>query len=171
MVKQSLVQYWMAKWMRKENSDPQLHLMPFTEPIWVVTHPATWEPHKGSRNAPSPVDVPIGFVTNLASVPKSFWKWMPPSEKFAHIAVIHDYLYWNQETSRREADRMFMLAISTHDVAWWKRVAFYLALKLVGDVVWKRNKEDKEDGLVRSLRVLPQRPPVSWVVWKQGNVF
>jgi len=171
MVKQSLVQFWMAKWMREENPDSRMHLMPFTEPIWVVTHATSWEPPRGSRNAPSPVDVPIGFVTNLASVPKSFWKWLPPDEKFAHIAVVHDYLYWDQQSSRGEADKMLMLGMKKLEVSFWKRAMMFLALKFVGDVIWKRNQEDREDGLLRELKILPQRPPVSWVVWKQGDVF
>ena len=157
--------------MRADDADHELRLMPFAEPIWVTTHPYTWEPTAGARNAPAPVDVPIGFVTNLASVPKSFWSLLGSDEKYASIAVVHDYLYWSQETGRHEADAMFLMGLSQAGVPAWKRWLLFLSLKLVGDVVWNRNQEDQEDGLRRMLRVLPQRPPVSWSVWRQGDVF
>ncbi|ECG8634089.1 DUF1353 domain-containing protein, partial [Salmonella enterica subsp. salamae] len=41
------------------------------------------------------IEVPAGFVTDLATIPRIFWSLMPPDGKYAKAAIIHDYLYDN----------------------------------------------------------------------------
>src|SRR5258708_33483224 len=42
------------------------------------------------------ITVPVGFVTDLASVPRVFWSLLPPAARYSYPAIIHDYLYWFQ---------------------------------------------------------------------------
>lgn len=52
------------------------------------------------------IEVPAGFVTDLASVPRIFWTLLPPDGKYAKAAIIHDYLYDNALRTKKEADRI-----------------------------------------------------------------
>ncbi len=54
------------------------------------------------------ISVPAGFVTDLASVPRIFWTFMPPDGKYAKSAIIHDYLYDNELRTKKDADLIFL---------------------------------------------------------------
>ncbi|WP_139385602.1 DUF1353 domain-containing protein, partial [Salmonella enterica] len=41
------------------------------------------------------IEVPAGFVTDFASVPRIFWTILPSDGKYAKAAIIYDYLYDN----------------------------------------------------------------------------
>ena len=58
---------------------------------WKVTkefdYLVTWpDPNTAIR-------VPVGFVTDFASIPRVFWDWIPPTGAYGKAAVVHDYLY------------------------------------------------------------------------------
>lgn len=39
------------------------------------------------------IDIPVGFVTDFASVPRIFWGLFPPATgEYVQAAVVHDYL-------------------------------------------------------------------------------
>ena len=59
----------------------------------------------------SPVEVPKGFVTDLASVPAILWSVFPKTGRYAYAAIVHDYLYWTQAVSREEADSVLKAAM------------------------------------------------------------
>jgi hypothetical protein len=89
-----------------------------------------------SRNG---IDVPIGFVTDGASIPRIFWVAFAPHE-YLTSAVIHDYGYTkavtaykigDYKTARswfRRADAAFLQALKEDD----RKVArlFYNAVRL-----------------------------------------
>ena len=57
------------------------------------------------------ITVPKGFITDLASVPRSFWTIFPPFGKYTPAAVIHDFLYSEHNTTginRTLADKIFL---------------------------------------------------------------
>jgi hypothetical protein len=64
----------------------------------------SWKP-VGSRS--DILLVPWGFVTDFASVPRVFWSIFPPIGKYGYPALFHDYVYWEQKLTRREADVVF----------------------------------------------------------------
>ena len=39
------------------------------------------------------IEVPQGFETDFASVPRFFWRVVPPWGRYSPAAVVHDYLY------------------------------------------------------------------------------
>lgn len=57
---------------------------------FVKGGPIIWRPNPGQ--AFKMVNVPEGFVTDLASVPRAFWEIMRPEGRYAYAAVVHDYL-------------------------------------------------------------------------------
>lgn len=42
---------------------------------------------------PIHITVPMGFVTDLASIPRGLWNLFPPHGRYDYAAVVHDYLY------------------------------------------------------------------------------
>jgi hypothetical protein len=55
----------------------------------------------------NPLTVPMGFVTDFASVPRLFWSLLPPIGRYGYAALFHDFVYWEQTTTRRDADLVF----------------------------------------------------------------
>ncbi|HFE7524033.1 TPA: DUF1353 domain-containing protein [Salmonella enterica subsp. enterica serovar Newport] len=78
------------------------------------------------------IEVPAGFITDLATIPRIFWSLMPPDGKYAKAAIIHDYLYDNALRAKREADRIFLDGMTVQGVPKWKRTVMYLAVQLFG---------------------------------------
>ena len=85
------------------------------------------------------VQVPSGYVTDFASVPRLFWRVFPPSGKYNRAAIVHDYLYTNSTVcSRFLADGLFRELMRHLRVPLWKRVAMYYAVRMGGQRGWKR---------------------------------
>jgi len=80
------------------------------------------------------LEVPQGFITDYASVPKIFWNIIPPSGRYARAAVLHDWLYKVGMFSRLECDQIFKEAMKALDVAPWKRQVMFYAVRAGG---WK----------------------------------
>ena len=80
--------------------------------------------------------IPKNFVTDFASIPRLFWRVLPPLGRYAPAAVLHDYLYLTQRYSRRDSDRFFELAMRDLGVSWTKRKTMWLAVRLFGWVAY-----------------------------------
>ena len=79
-----------------------------------------------------PIEVPAGFVTDYASVPRFLWSIFPPHGAARLASVVHDYLYSLRECPRAIADAVFLVAMKTSGVVAWRRWAMYLAVRLFG---------------------------------------
>ncbi|EJM0852372.1 DUF1353 domain-containing protein [Salmonella enterica] len=84
------------------------------------------------------IEVPAGFVTDLATIPRIFWAFMPPDGKYAKAAIIHDYLYDNALRTKQEADRIFLDGMTVLGVPQWKRIIMYYAVRLFGRGMYGR---------------------------------
>ena len=96
-----------------------LRLGRFVEPTYFLTEPTTWTQSTTTaklEKLPS-VSVPRGFVTDLATIPRVFFSLLRPDGDYAHAAIVHDYLYWNQEVDRTTADHIFKLAMEDLEVS------------------------------------------------------
>lgn len=49
--------------------------------------------HVGEETSAEVIEVPSGFVTDFASVPRILWSILPPTGKYGKAAVVHDFLY------------------------------------------------------------------------------
>jgi len=52
--------------------------------------------HVGSLESDEVITVPVGFVTDFATIPRPIWAIFPPTGKYTKAAVIHDYLTSNK---------------------------------------------------------------------------
>lgn len=96
---------------------------------WTILRPFRW---CGPDAAPICFEVPEGFVTDFASVPRFFWRLLPPTGKYGKAAVIHDFLYRTGAVPRVEADDTFYRAMLALGVIWPTRLTMWLAVRCFG---------------------------------------
>ena len=99
--------------------------------------------------------VPVGFITDFASVPRLLWNVLPPTGKYGKAAVIHDYLYQTRGlsslpgralVSRADADNVLMEGMTVLGVRWSQRWAVYSGIRLGGWAAWNRYRRELGDG-------------------------
>lgn len=84
-----------------------LELEYFDGRTWKVT--ASFEYHVGSPDGQKVVVIPIGFLTDFASVPKLLWNVLPPTGSYGKAAVIHDWLYQTRQINVSTQDRPHLM--------------------------------------------------------------
>lgn len=84
------------------------------------------------RNGPILIEVPRGFVTDYASIPRVFWRLIPPTGPYNGAAVIHDYLYTTGTVSRIVADAIFVEAMAALGVPANTRTVMHMGVRLGG---------------------------------------
>jgi hypothetical protein len=95
------------------------------------------------------VRVPVGFITDFASIPFPFSAIWPPTGPYGKAAVVHDMLYQYPEclTPRvtwMQANRTLLEGMEALKVGWFTRRAIFAGVCLGGWVVWSnyRRKEN-----------------------------
>lgn len=95
------------------------------------------------------VEVPKGFITDIASIPQFAWSLvgLSPDGLYRAAAIVHDWCYWNygymkgtvtkkgsavEYVSKREADKLFFEVMKEAGVSAWKRNLMYAAVSLFG---------------------------------------
>lgn len=126
-----------------------------------------WRPNPGPEYQYESVEVPAGFVTDLASIPWYLWSWLPNNGPYMHAAIIHDWLYWDQGRPREEADNILWVDMTDLNVGYLKRQAIYRGVRLGGGSAWGTNAKLKARGEKRVLKKFPDDPVISWQEWKQ----
>ena len=86
--------------------------------------------------------VPDRFVTDGPSIPRWFRALIPVRGRLWPASVIHDHLYWHQPPgwTRKDADRVFRLALQTSGIGPVTRWAMWLAVRAGGWVLWHDDK-------------------------------
>lgn len=85
--------------------------------------------------------VPAGFVTDYASVPRlplMYWLFGDTNHE---AAVIHDFLYFTKQTSRKMADRIFKEAAAAIGTSGWRRWLMYAGVRVGGAAAWENSDE------------------------------
>jgi len=89
------------------------------------------------------IEVPAGFRTDFASVPRIPFAYWIAGGTAETAAVIHDYLYRKRKTfpdlTRAQADLVFLEAMVASGVAYWRRQAMYAAVQCFGYWAWERS--------------------------------
>lgn len=166
---------WIHEWEinARKNKDLQgsLRLQRFKDPMYILLNTIRWSaPKKGC--CPAPVEVPKGFVTDFASVPRVFWSLFRADGDYAYAATLHDFLYWQQDRSKAEADSIFRYAMDDLKITDAKAYTLYKAVDLLGSSAWEANAKLRESGEKRVLKVFPSQPEITWAEWKnQPNIF
>ena len=147
-----------------------LSLTRFLDEMYVVNTEFRWVPNTDFEL--KHVIVPRGFVTDLASVPTVFYTLFRPDGQYAQAAVVHDYLYWCQVTSRKLADQVFEQAMQDLLVSPFQKKALFEAVSALGERSWQRNAAMKRQGERRILKIFPSSPTMTWREWKmKADVF
>lgn len=134
--------------------------------LWALTEPLAYWPSNGRE----PIIVPRGFVTDLASIPRPLWSWLPPDGPWAKAAVIHDFLYFTQgygvwkchdttlrrRYTREEADWILRDAQRDRNVGVVSRNLVWLGVRSGGQAGWDRSPGINQIG---SCKAPPKLPP------------
>lgn len=90
--------------------------------------------------------VPRGFVTDLASLPAVARIFIDRNGASRRAAVLHDWLYCLNAGERKDADDLFLEAMSVSGVGWLQRWTMYSAVRAAGWVYWNRRHLGLEVG-------------------------
>jgi hypothetical protein len=150
----------------------------FTEVLVVspLADGRTWVTRKdfgydvGEEGSGDTINVPEGFMTDFASIPRPLWVILPKWGKYGNAAVIHDYCYWEQSRSRLNSDQIFREAMGVLEVASCTRFVMYLAVRLFGWGAWAGNKNKKKQGIDRVTKVMPVKSvELPETLWAKGE--
>lgn len=112
---------------------------PLLQPIgahdWVLMAPLVYRAAAGDV-----IEIPAGFITDLASIPRPFWPIVPVNGRHRAAAILHDYLYVTQHATRAAADALFLEAMARTGVRWTQRQVMYAAVRLGGAIAWARSR-------------------------------
>lgn len=108
----------------------------------------------GSKESLEIIHIPLGFITDFASVPKIFWNILPPTGSYGKAAVVHDYLYsvlgdppiafMTGEYTRKECDMILKEAMVVLNCSWLCRTVVYNGVRVGGWVAWNNYKRKLE---------------------------
>lgn len=116
--------------------------MPFLSPLdlravgkkdWLLLADLTYK-YRGIT-----LTIPKGFVSDLASIPMGFRWLLPVNDRHREPAVVHDYLYRTQATTREDADAIFYTAMIEAGVPAWKRHLIIAGVRAGGWAAWREN--------------------------------
>jgi hypothetical protein len=99
------------------------------------------------------VVVPLGFVTDLASIPPALQSLIQQNGPYLLPAVVHDYLYWKQTCTRTQSDHLLRLAMIENQVGKVVRDAIYNAVRAAGSFAWSGNTRERTNHV---LKILPE---------------
>lgn len=107
---------------------------------WRLLEPLVWE--VDDLGSGLIVEVPAGFVTDGASVPRLLWWLLPMTGSYMRPAALHDYLCDRvgkgnphpHAPSRYAADRQFLIAMKAVGVAAPVRLVMYAAVRFAAIV-------------------------------------
>ena len=163
---------WMSKWMKSDAaraSDSPLHLGRFREPIYFLLDPISWTPNENQASRFQAVQVPKGFVSDLASIPRAFYSLLRPDGTYAYAAIIHDYLYWTQSVNRKTADEILKNSMEDFEVGPATIRTIFTAIRAAGEFAWNQNADLKRRGEHRVLTQFPPNARTEWLAWKKNK--
>jgi len=99
-----------------------------------------FEYHVGDYPSDEIIKVPVGFITDFASVPLLFWPLIPPVGVHGKAAVIHDYCYATACYSREKSDKIFLEAMEVLGVKKWRRLIMYWTVSMFGGWAWHNHR-------------------------------
>jgi hypothetical protein len=86
-------------------------------------------------------NVPKGFETDLASIPRPLWALFPPHDSYTiGAAILHDYMYrFNAGVTRKQADDIFYHSLIHGQTKKRIAIKYYVAVRLFGWMHYKRD--------------------------------
>lgn len=103
------------------------------------------------------IDVPVGFITDFASVPRPLWWLFPRWGRYGNAAVIHDFCYWEQSRSRKRADEIFLEAMGVLKVRICTRYILFWSVYVFGSLAWRSRRHLKKTGWTKIAIKTPEK--------------
>ena len=87
------------------------------------------------------IQVNPGFDFDGASIPKALWSVIgsPMTGGYQRAGCLHDALYAGEIFDRKLCDDLFLEAMASDGVGYFKRYAMYNAVRMFGWLVWKKH--------------------------------
>ena len=82
-------------------------------------------------------EIPAGYITDFASVPRSLWNVLPPTGLHNTAAILHDWLYDNRIGERKKADEIFYKVMIESGVNKIAAKVMYWGVRLGGKSWWE----------------------------------
>ncbi len=163
----AVVKKWMNTWLDEARKPAgALEVGRFPERMYYLLKPISWTRDPGEPAELLPVNVPVGFLTDFASIPRVFWSLLPPDGTYTYAAVLHDFLYWDQTQAKASADKILLAAMQEFKVPAATANTIYEAVKIAGGSAWRENAKLKGQGESRVLKIYPDDPRTMWAEWK-----
>ena len=109
-----------------------------------ATNPGEWQllsPLVYTSKAGRVWIVPKGFITDLASIPRTARILIDRNGPSRPAATLHDYLYATGAVGRAEADSLFLEALEATSVGWVTRHLMHSAVRVAGWMFYRGNDE------------------------------
>lgn len=98
-----------------------------------VTHTQFCDRFEGRAQGWRRIQIPAGFITDFASIPRVLWSILPPTGGYGKAAVVHDRLYRTPGLcTRAQADAVLKEAMQFLQVGWWTRQVIYAGVRVGG---------------------------------------
>lgn len=112
-------------------------------PLFMLAYPLRY----ATNDKMHEIVVPVGFLTDLASIPRTLWWWQAPHEGTMAPAIIHDYLYWEQSCTKDEADAVLYLALREIGMGSINANLVYMGVRTrSAQDAWDKNTVAREKG-------------------------
>jgi hypothetical protein len=158
---------WLELVASAKSIDSPLYMGRFKDPMYFLLAAISWTPRFLQASKLTKVTAPKGFVTDLASIPQIFYSLLRPDGEYAYAAILHDYLYWEQTTSRNQADETLKAAMEDLKVDRLTIETIYTAVSVAGQKAWDENRALKQQGEKRVLGRYPPNAGITWEEWKK----
>jgi hypothetical protein len=147
----------------KVGGSPDTHKFP--DGYYAMKGELFWKSRPDEPSLPK-FRVPIGFVTDFASIPQFFWDLLPRDGAYATPAILHDFMYWQQSWTKQQVDTLLKVGMGQFHVEGWKIAAIYWGVDKFGQHSWESNQKLKKSDEKRILKAFPEDPSTTWAQWK-----
>lgn len=100
---------------------------------WTLISPLLYQSDIAGK-----IEVPALFITDFASVPRLPLAYLAAGGTAHKAAVIHDWLYWANGCTRKQADEVFLEAMKVTGIPLWRRKLMYWAVRIGAGSVWDK---------------------------------
>jgi hypothetical protein len=120
------------------SGNPVLEMLPGD--WWALKEPFWYEAKSGCK-----IEVPVGFETDLASVPWGLWNILPKDGDYAPAAIIHDWLYTSHDLcgkpcERAAADDILLEGMEELGIGRVRRYIIWAAVRVGGSHAWSKER-------------------------------
>ena len=85
--------------------------------------------------------IPKGFMSDFVTLMRFLWPVIPPHGRASMPAILHDYLYENQNRhslTRKHVDDLFLHHLKKQNLPTWQVIIMYRYVRALGWINWKK---------------------------------